>query len=131
MPTKRIPVLETVASGTAAAFTHSQPMKRRSKTRYTQTGRLSCKLRLLPEDRALCLLIAKSYDISPSDVIGHAFSLMCRALRTGRDPLTGDCIDWKAATYGDDLPVELRDFLAESSAIITAQRQKKRIPLFE
>ena len=95
------------------------------------SDRLQCRLRLLPEDTALCKLIGDAYNVSPSEVIAHAWSLMCRALRTGRDPLTGEPIDWKAAAYSDHVPPEMRDFLRESQAMIAGQRKRKRRPLFD
>ena len=129
--TKRLTVLETVAAGTAAAFTHTLPLRRRKRRIISKSGRLRVQLRLLPEDSAFAQLIAEQYAVSPAEVIAHCWTLTCRALRTGRDPLTGEPIDWKAVAYADDIPLELRDFLAESAALIAHRRKKKRIPLFD
>ena len=122
-------VLATVAAGAAAAFIHAPPHKRVNRRHLGQA--LQCRLRLLPEDRALLHMIATSHNISPSDVVAHAWTLFCRALRTGRDPLTGECIDWKASVYREDIPTDLRDFLAESRSIVSDQIKRKARPLFD
>tara|TARA_R100000664_G_C2760178_1_gene151107 strand:- start:12678 stop:13130 length:453 start_codon:yes stop_codon:yes gene_type:complete len=65
---------------------------------------VNTKIRLTKEDHAFVTELRKSCGISLSVFVSRMITLLCRTVRTGRDPVTGEAIDWRAA-YRLDIDV--------------------------
>lgn len=60
----------------------------------SKRGRLKLRplVQLLPEDRAFLTLVSKSAGLAEGAVLAHVWRMLCRTLRTGRDPVTGELL---------------------------------------
>jgi hypothetical protein len=63
--------------------------------------RVRVQLALTTEDHKFLSELAAAHGISLGSLISRQSSLTCRTIRTGRDPLTGEPIEWRAATHMD------------------------------
>lgn len=65
---------------------------------------ITLRVRLTKEDHVFLRTIARSRHTQLGNIVARVMTLLCRTIRTGRDPLTGEPIDWRAA-YGLDYDV--------------------------
>jgi len=79
----------------------------------TEEPKLTVKKRLnitmAPADYKLFEIIRKSYKMKPEEMVNRVLWLLCRAIRTGRDPWTGEVINWNSGIAR--IPKHLRDEL--------------------
>jgi len=97
---KRTYLLEAAIGPAAPSLIHALATPIITKPRRRST---KARLWLTDEDYAFLKALAKSNRTHMGPLISRMATLFCRVCRTGRDPLTGEPIDWRAHAYGLDL----------------------------
>ena len=97
----KLSLIEAAVGPCAPSLVHavSRPVSGNRRTR-TVCIRVSC----TPEDLTFLRTIAKNAHTSLGPLTARILTLLCRTIRTGRDPLTGEPIDWRLA-YSLDIKI--------------------------
>jgi hypothetical protein len=100
----RVDLIDALVSQVAPCLVHGS---------HSQEPKLTIKrsvqITMAPADFELFESIKKAYKMSRPELINRILWLLCRAIRTGRDPWTGEVINWDSGVTR--IPRFLRDHL--------------------
>ena len=90
----KLTILDACIGPAAPSLVHAAltPVVTKPRRRIVNT-----RIRMTKEDHAFVTALRKAGGMTLGDMMSRILTLLCRTVRTGRDPITGEAIDWRAA----------------------------------